>query len=98
MNIQALREAGFTAHAAARAQQRNVPPAIVELIERFGTCKRSSGADRMYFDKAARQRLIQHFGKQGQSPILRWLNVYVVIADDGAVVTVGHRTKHFRHN
>jgi len=52
----------FTLHAQARVQQRGIPPLVIELLERFGSCVRCCGADRLIFDKAAIARLKRHLG------------------------------------
>jgi len=46
----------LTHHAAVRLQQRAIPPYVIEFLERFGTGARCGGADRLFFDKAARKR------------------------------------------
>ena len=81
-----------TRHAAARLQQRAIPPFMVDLLERFGSENRCNGADRLFFDKAARKRIERHLGgRRGLRLVERWLNSYAVVSDDGAIVTVGHR-------
>jgi hypothetical protein len=89
----------FTLHAQARLQQRGIPPLVIELLERFGSCVRSCGADRLIFDKAAITRLRRHLGgDRGLRVIDRWLNVYAVIGDDGRFVTVSHQHRRIWRN
>jgi hypothetical protein len=84
----------LTRHAEARLQQRAIPPFVLELLERCGSTIRCGGADRLFFDKAARKRLERHLGGSRSLRIVeKWLNVYAVVADHGGVVTVGHRSK-----
>ena len=84
----------LTHHASVRLQQRAIPPFMVELLERFGTTMRCDGAERLFFDKAARKRLERHLGgHRSLRHVEPWLNVYVVIGDNGRLVTVGHRSK-----
>jgi hypothetical protein len=79
-------------HAAAHFQQRAIPLFVVDLLERFGSENRCGGADRLFFDKAARKRIERHLGgRRGLRLVERWLNPYAVIGDNGAVITVGHR-------
>jgi hypothetical protein len=83
----------FTLHAEQRLQQRAIPAFVVELLERCGTSMRCGGADRLYFDKAAKKRLRQHLGgSRGLRLIEPWINVYAVIGDNGRVVTVAHQS------
>jgi hypothetical protein len=41
--------------------ERRLPASVVELLERFGSEMRCGAADRLFFDKAAIQRLEKHF-------------------------------------
>jgi hypothetical protein len=88
-----------THHASERLQQRAVPPFIIELLERFGSTMRCGGAERLFFDKAARKRLEQHMGgPRSFRHVEPWLNVYVVMGDNGSLVTVAHRSKRFNRH
>jgi hypothetical protein len=80
-------------HAGRRLQQRALPPFVVDLLMGFGAAERCGGAERFFFDKAARKRLRDHFGgKRGLRLVEPFLDTYAVVADDGTVVTVAHRT------
>jgi hypothetical protein len=50
---------------------------------------RRGGAERLIFDKKAVKRLLRwHLGGERRLMVVeRWLNVYVIIGDDGSVVT-----------
>lgn len=84
-------------HAEQRLQQRAIPLRVVELLEYFGSSMRSGrGAERLFFDRAAVARLKRHLGGDRElNTVARWLRVYVVVGDDGRVVTVAHQ--HRRH-
>jgi hypothetical protein len=85
-----------TFHAETRLQQRAIPPFMVELLERFGSEMRCGGADRLFFDKVAIKRLQRHMGgRRSLRHIEPWLNVYIVVGDNGRLVTAAHRTKRF---
>ena len=87
----------YSAHASARLQQRAIPGRVVELLEEFGSSLRSNGADRLFFDKAARRRLARNIGSNRElQSIERWMNVYIVVSDDGQLVTAARQTA--RHN
>jgi hypothetical protein len=69
---------------------------MLELLERFGSEMRCGGADRLFFDKAAIKRLQLHMGgRRSLRHVEPWLNVYIVVGDNGRLVTAGHRTKRF---
>lgn len=84
----------MTRHVQARAQQRAIPPFIVDLLLAFGTETRHRGAEVRYFDKEARRRLRHHLGDR----ILRLIGEQVLdtYGDGGQVVTVAHRTRRLR--
>ncbi len=85
-----------TRHAEVRLQQRAIPPFIIELLERFGSEMRCGGADRLFFDKAAIKRLQRHIsGGRSLRHLERWRNVYIVIGDNGRLVTAARRTRRF---
>lgn len=50
----------LTCHAATLLQQRAIPPFMIELLEPFGSETRCDGAERLFFDEAARKRLERH--------------------------------------
>ncbi len=82
----------LTRHASRRIQQRAIPVFILDLLERFGAEQRQGKSDHIFFDKCSVRRLKQHFGgSRGLRIIEPWLNIYVVMGDDGSVITVGHR-------
>lgn len=88
---------GLTVHARERLQQRAIPPLLVELLERFGSSIRCGGADKLFFDKAAKRRLKDYLGgTRGLRAIEPWLGVYMILGDDGLVVTAAHQVKRFR--
>ena len=83
---------GMTRHARVRLQQRAIPPMIVGLLEQFGSEFRSGDADIIMFDKAAKKKLTHAFGgPRGLKAFEPWLDAYVVMSNDGSVLTAGHR-------
>lgn len=88
----------MTQHAQVRSQQRGIPPLMIDLLEQFGTKEKAGdGASMLFFDKAARRRVQAHAG-----PLARfiddYMDVYVVMSRDDAVITVGHRTESIRRH
>jgi hypothetical protein len=87
----------LTVHAQERLQQRAIPPFVVDLLHQFGASMRCGGAERLFFDKAARQRLTKHLGgSRGLRAVEAWLSVYLVVGDNGHVITAGHQHRRFR--
>jgi hypothetical protein len=81
----------ITHHAEKRCQQRGLPPLVVDLLLQFGQSERAGpGAEMHYFDHTGRRRIRSYLG-----PLARglgdYLNAYLVVSDDGAIVTAGHR-------
>lgn len=87
----------LTQHAQDRVQQRAVPPLVIELLHQFGTSMRCGRADRLFFDKAAIRRLKAYLGgDRGLRVVEAWLSVYLVVADNGRIITVAHQSGRFR--
>jgi hypothetical protein len=85
-----------TRHCQERLRQRAIPPLVENLLHEFGTSMRCGGAERLFFDKAARRRLQAHLGgARGLKTLEPWLNVFVVVGDNGKTVTAGHRQGRF---
>lgn len=85
-------------HAYGRAQQRSIPPMVMDLLQDFGASARVRGADTCFFDQSARRRLRAELGVDRCRFIEQWLNTYVVVADDGSVITVARRTRRLRRH
>lgn len=94
-----MMEAKLTNHAQLRLQQRAIPLLVVELLERFGASVRGNRAETLFFDLASRRELRRYLGgDRGLRLIEGWLDVYMVVGDDGAVITAGHRTQPLRRD
>jgi len=81
-----------TQHATARLRQRGIPVELLDLLMRFGDERHDGhGAWVLGFTKRTRRRLRRELDAKTYA---RWesrLDVYAVISDDQALVTVGHR-------
>ena len=88
----------FTTHGQARCQQRGIRREAIERILDHGCAARVGGAESYFLDKAARRRLRDELGEHGFRTIERWLNAYVVVADDGRIITVARRTRRLRRH
>ena len=87
----------FSYHAQIRKQQRAVPQIIVEWLQDYGCVTRKEGADVYYLDKKSRRKLKKDIGSVPYRRMEDLLDAYVVIADDGSIVTVGWRYKRLKH-
>ncbi len=88
----------FTAHAQTRCQQRAIRPEIVERILDYGRSTRLRGADSYALDKEGRRRLRRDLGDRDFRTIERQLDAYVVVADDGRIITAAWSTQRlWRH-
>ncbi|MCC7282225.1 MAG: hypothetical protein IT556_07555 [Acetobacteraceae bacterium] len=85
-----------TRHAARRMRARAIPEAAVELLFRFGESLIQAGSEVLFFDHAARRRLAGALGREGTRAAERWLDAYLVVGADGALITAGWRTRRLR--
>ena len=75
-------------------QQRGIKPETIEILFVCGSREHDHhGSTILYFDKPARQRLRHKYGSNQYRKFERQLDAYAVVAEDGSVVTVGHRIK-----
>lgn len=85
-----------TRHARSRMQQRGIPAAFVDRVLRYGReVHDHHGAVVMMFDRAAQARMARD-GEVAGAPVDRLRGIYVVVAADGRIRTVGHRTRRLR--
>jgi len=84
----------MTHHAQARTQQRGIPHFAIESLLDFGReAHDHRGAQVLFFDHHARKQLKREIGPDSFKRIEAHLGAYAVIGSDGAIVTVGHRTR-----
>ena len=86
-----------TAHARSRCQQRGISPMVVDLLVCFGAEVRSHGASKYYLDHKARAALRRAVGPAALRQHERKLNCFVVVADDGVLITAAPRTARIKH-
>ena len=92
MNIQ------MTHHAAARQQQRGIPPLIIEWLVNYGARRQDHhGAEVLYFNKQSRKVLARIVGEEIINRLSALLDTYAVLSDSGTLITVGHRLKRVSH-
>lgn len=87
-----------THHSQVRAQQRGIPPLMVDLLLQFGTSEPTgTGVAKIFFDKPSRKRVAAYAG--ALAPLLaEHFDVYAVVSTDMTVITVGHRLERIRRH
>ena len=90
---------GYTEHASIRLQQRGIAPAAVEALLDFGsTVHDHHGAQIVLFDRRAWRRLERSIGAQQLRELEPYRTIYAVRANDGSLVTVGHRWRRVKRD
>ena len=85
----------YTAHAIARCQQRSIPADAVDALLAYGERKRHQGADVYYLTKSSRSRVERALGA-GYRRMERALDAYVVVSDDGTIITAARRLQRLK--
>lgn len=86
-------------HARTRLQQRGIPEIVMETLLDFGHEEFDHhGGAVVYLDHRTRQHLRRSLGKETYKQMEPHLDTFAVVAGDGTVVTVGHRTRRINHN
>lgn len=84
----------LTHHAVIRMQQRGINAVTVDYLLAYGDERRANGgAILVYFDKDTKKKLFSQLEKAERLKLEHHLNSYLILGDDGNVVTVGHRTR-----
>ena len=84
-----------TYHAEARAQQRGIPPLVVQWLDQFGEEEYDGhGGILRFFSHASRRALEREVGRAPVRKLHEYLDIYKVESSyDGSVITIGHRTR-----
>lgn len=86
----------FSRHAAMRANQRGIRRIHIDALMDFGTSNIRHGCEVIYMDKASRQRARRVLGRHAYARVEAAFGSYLVVANDGSIVTCAHRTRRFR--
>ncbi|MCE9935096.1 DUF4258 domain-containing protein [Aeromonas salmonicida] len=86
----------YSRHALRRMQQRGIAAAAVDTLLIFGCSTYHRGREVVYFDRTAFRQL-QAGGELTPQACERLRRHYLVL-EDGDIVTVGHRTTHFKRD
>lgn len=85
---------GISAHAQVRMKQRGINDVVLDRLLEYGKVAHDHrGAEVVFFNKPARQRLRRQVASVEYRSLERYFNAYAVIAGNGEVVTVGRRWK-----
>lgn len=84
----------LTNHARTRLQQRGISSIVLDCLMQYGRKVHDHrGGEIVFFDHQARERLRRLADPDQYKVVEPKMNAYAVIGPDGAVLTVGHRTK-----
>lgn len=86
----------YTAHAQARLQQRAIPDEAVDVLLAYGDRRRRKGADIYFLTKSARLRCQVALGREAYNRLSRSLDTYLVMGDDGQLITAAHRRQRLK--
>jgi len=86
----------YTQHGMERSKQRGIPPLVIDWLIEYGRVIRHKSADVYSFDHGSRRRLRGDIGSLAYKRLSDFFNAYVVLSDDGRVVTTGWRLKRLK--
>ncbi len=86
----------LTHHAEIRCQQRGIRGDVVDALLAYGRQKVRHGAEIYFMDRKARERAMADMGRQAFCRIADKLDSYLVVADDGSIVTVAKRLRRLK--
>jgi len=86
----------FSDHAIARMQQRSIPIGAIDALLDYGEHHRHRGADIFFLTKSGRCRMIRDLGKRAFLNLEKALDTYLVVSDDGCVITAGRRYRRLK--
>jgi len=85
-----------TAHSQTRCQQRGIRSDVVNVLLTYGRRKVRHGAEVCFMDKIARVHARQELGPKQYARVADRLNSYLVITDDGRLVTAAPRLQRLK--
>ena len=83
----------YTRHAQTRFQQRGIRPEVISTILAYGRQRRRYGADVYFMDGSSRKRARSELGRAAYAKLADRLDAYLVMADDGQIVTAAIRLR-----
>ena len=91
------RDIALTNHAEQRSQQRGIRADVMDVLLSHGNTKISHGCEVIYMDQPARRRARAALGRTVYAQLERALDAYLVVGENGVVVTCAHRGKRKLH-
>lgn len=86
----------YTQHAEKRCQQRGIKQDVVDTLLSYGRCGRHLGADIYYMDGQSRRDAKLAMGERGWRKIVDKMNAYLVVSDEGTIITAAKRTQRLK--
>jgi len=86
----------YTQHGAKRCQQRGITPDVIDAIIAYGKGSQRHGAEVYYMDRSARRRAAAELGPRRYAQLADKLNRYVVLSDDGSLITAAPRRRRLK--
>lgn len=81
-------------HANTRMQQRGIPALAIDLVETYGKeIHDHRHAVIIHLDKEGRKRMEKECGRLAVAALEPFLDIYLVRALDGQLITIGHNYK-----
>lgn len=81
----------LTRHAEMRSNQRGIRRETMAVLMDYGVWKVNHGAEVVLMDQAGRRKAREAMGREAYARIERALDAYLVVGEDGCVVTCAHR-------
>lgn len=81
----------LTQHAEIRRQQRGIPWEVMDVLLTYGERRRHRGAEVCFMDRRSRSAVRRELGPEAYARMADRLDAYLVVADDGEVVTTAKR-------
>ena len=92
-----MRDETYTAHAAHRCQKRAIPEIAVDLVMKFGRIQRHKHGDVYSLDKKTKSSARSYLGPAIFKSLEYYLGIYVVVGNNGRIITVAHRITRLKH-
>ena len=86
----------YTGHGAARCRQRGIQREVVDVLLDYGQQGRHRGAEVIYMNRKSRLQARRDLGERMFARIAERLDAYLVVSDDGAIITGAQRLKRLK--
>jgi hypothetical protein len=86
----------LTQHAVTRCQQRGIPSEVVDVLLTFGRRRFRHGAEICFMDQSSRRQAEETLGRLRFARIVDKLNSYVVLSDEGTLITAAPRRRRLK--